>query len=88
MPILRFDGRIKKMAGGCHEFDNKIVIATKLFNVDSAYFIENIIPHEIAHQVRFNLYGYTEEQHCRFWLRIRRECGFKFNRLASIHLWR
>lgn len=88
MPVIRFDGRLTKVAGLNYDTENLIKIPTKLFNKDALYYTENIIPHELAHQVRYNLYGYTEEQHCRFWLKIRRESGFRFNRIASVHLWR
>lgn len=56
-PTVEFNNRLKSTAGRCWVDSNKIDISTSLYAEFQVEFRKIIIPHEIAHQVDFNLYG-------------------------------
>lgn len=87
MPVIRFDGRLTKTAGLCWDYKNYIQISRKLFAAEQEYFITEIIPHEIAHQVAFDLWGESEDLHSRFWIKAMRDYGLPVKRLRKTFDW-
>ena len=57
-PTIVFNNRLKVCAGRCLVETNTIQISTKLYLENRTDFIENTIPHEVAHQVDFNINQY------------------------------
>lgn len=56
-PTIEFNNRLKTCAGRCFVELNKIDISTSLYMEFTDEFQKIIIPHEIAHQIDFNLFG-------------------------------
>ena len=62
-PIIKLNGRLYRTAGRCMQEDNIIELGTKFFEHSIEYrdiMTEVILPHEIIHQVDYNLFGLSE----------------------------
>ena len=57
MPQIKLNGRFTKTAANCEVEHNIINIGTKFLIQHNQRIMQEIIPHEIAHQVDFNLNG-------------------------------
>lgn len=56
-PTIVLNGRFTKTAGCCEVENNRIQIGTKFFDKFENEMLNVILPHEIAHQVDYNLNG-------------------------------
>ena len=57
MPVIKLNNRLTKTAGRCFMEANVIDLGTKFFNNNYDRMIAEIMVHEIAHQVDYNLNG-------------------------------
>lgn len=69
-PLIVFNNRLKTTAGRCFYELNKIDISTSLYKEFKQEFILDTIPHEIAHQIDYNLNGRSKQFHGPNWKRI------------------
>lgn len=81
-PTIRLCARLWRTAGLCYQEENSITLAYKFFLHSDEYrqqMLQVILPHEIAHQVDFNLYGISEEKtgHGRNWQQIMLDYGLE-----------
>ena len=63
-PKLELNGRLWRTAGLCFQPENRIQLASKFFYANTEYrnyMTDVILPHEIAHQADFNLFGASEK---------------------------
>ena len=62
-PIIKLNGRLYRTAGRCQQEENIIELGTKFLEHSIEYreiMTEVILPHEIIHQVDYNLFGESE----------------------------
>jgi len=83
-PIIELNGRLYRTAGRCHQEDNVIQLGIKFFEHSIEYrdiMTEIILPHEIIHQVDYNLYGDSEAKcgHGKKWQEIMINYGLEAN---------
>jgi len=71
-PIIKLNGRLTKTAGRCFMEANYIDLGTKFFNAHYDRMLGEILIHEIAHQVDYNLNGVPagNRWHGRTWQKI------------------
>jgi hypothetical protein len=71
-PTIKLNGRLTKTAGRCFMETNYIDLGTKFFERNYARMFEEILVHEIAHQVDYNLNGAPKGNrwHGRTWQQI------------------
>lgn len=74
MPVLRFDGRIKVLAYSYHEL-NLIRVSRAWWPNNIELYKSDIIPHELAHQIVFNLYGEVDDPHGFIWQTVMLDFG-------------
>lgn len=79
IPILELNGRFTRTAGMCMQRINTIELAYKLFAVDGPLMLHDVLAHEIAHQVDYNLFGESEKRcgHGKRWVSIMKAYGLK-----------
>ena len=58
-PSIRINNRLSSTAGRCFYESNEIDISSKLFAIDPQEILNQTVPHEVAHQVAYNLFGDT-----------------------------
>jgi predicted SprT family Zn-dependent metalloprotease len=56
-PKIILNSRLSSTAGRCFASQNYIDLATKLFTRNRDAMLREILPHEIAHQIDYNLNG-------------------------------
>jgi predicted SprT family Zn-dependent metalloprotease len=83
-PVIELNGRLYRTAGRCHQEDNVIELGTKFFEYSIEYrdiMTEIILPHEIIHQVDYNLFGLSEAKcgHGKKWQEIMINYGLEPN---------
>jgi predicted SprT family Zn-dependent metalloprotease len=61
-PKIEYNGRLSSTAGRCFAWQNRIEMANKLMVRNSTEMLAVILPHEIAHQIDWNLNGDTENK--------------------------
>jgi len=71
-PDINMNNRLRSTAGQCWVERNRIDIATKFLLHSQAYqvyMMEIILPHELAHQADFNVFGTSELKcgHGKYW---------------------
>ena len=54
-------------AGKAHYYENRITLSPTLLKENSTNFINQIVGHEIAHLITFNLYGQFIKPHGKHW---------------------
>jgi predicted SprT family Zn-dependent metalloprotease len=91
--LIRFDAprivlcnRLTRTAGKCYQEENRIHLGNKFFlNNHSAMMLE-ILPHEIAHQADFNLFGLSEKNcgHGKNWCKIMVKLGLPANKYHAL----
>jgi predicted SprT family Zn-dependent metalloprotease len=71
-PKIILCNRLTRTAGKCYQHENRIHLGAKFFAKHSANMRLVILPHEIAHQADFNLFGESEKKcgHGRRWQEI------------------
>lgn len=57
MPKIIFNNRLKTTAGRCDYATRTVDLSTSLMRENVKEFCDTIIPHELAHQVAFDIYG-------------------------------
>ena len=87
-PKILFNNRIYRTAGRCFVEYNTIEISSKLYRVldNRDEIINTIIPHEIAHQVDYNLYGEPNRWHGKTWQDIMVSFGLPANPYHSLEI--
>lgn len=78
--LVRFDppkmvlcNRLTRTIGKNYYWENRIHLANKFFNRNEKFMLAEILPHELAHQIHFNLYGQdsvTQDCHGKEWAEI------------------
>ena len=66
----------------CYYNENHIAISSKLFAIDADYILRDTVPHEVAHQVAYNLFGDTG--HGKAWKECMIAFGLEPNRCHTI----
>ena len=90
-PKLELNGRLWRTAGMCFQAENRIQLATKFFFHKTEYrnyMIDVILPHEIAHQADFNLFGNSEKicGHGKKWAEIMVQLSLDANPYHSMEI--
>lgn len=72
MPEIKLNGRLTKTAGRCFMESNFIDLGTKFFDKHHRRMLGEILVHEIAHQIDYNLNGIPagNRWHGRNWQKI------------------
>lgn len=78
-PIIELNGRFTKTAGNCAVEHNIINLGWKFFPKHSDEMINVVLPHEIAHQVDYNLFGLPKRWHGKTWQDIMIKYGLPPN---------
>lgn len=84
-PKLNFCNRLYRTAGKCYYEENSITIANKFLIYQNSKYLETMlsdtIPHEVCHQVDFNLRGHAIEKdiHGKSWQELMIELGVEPN---------
>jgi len=84
-PTIKLNGRLYRTAGRCLQEENKIELGTKFFNHSLEFrdkMTDIILPHEIIHQVDYNLFGESEAKcgHGHNWKLIMENYGLPANK--------
>lgn len=74
-PKIKLNFRFTKTAGNCEVENNVINIAGKFFPKYTQQMLQVIIPHEIAHQIDYNLNGLPKRWHGKTWQNIMLKYG-------------
>lgn len=78
MPIFRFDSRLKKVFAYAYVNSNVIRISKDWWNKERDLYCSDIIAHEIAHQIEFNLMGeLSQDVHGPIWQEIMHNYGIE-----------
>ena len=90
-PKLELNGRLWRTAGMCFQAENRIQIATKFFLAKTEYrnyMLDVILPHEIAHQADYNLFGDSEKicGHGENWAKIMVQLNLDANPYHSMEI--
>jgi predicted SprT family Zn-dependent metalloprotease len=89
-PKIILDSRFWRVAGQCHQDQNKIRIALNFFRFVEfrATMRAVILPHEIIHQADYNLYGESEKicGHGENWQKLMVEYGLPANKYHSMEI--
>jgi predicted SprT family Zn-dependent metalloprotease len=92
-PIIKLNGRLYRTAGRCLQEENIIELGTKFFNHSIQYrdiMTEVILPHEIIHQVDYNLFGESEAKcgHGKKWCEIMINYGLPAEKYHNMEITR
>ena len=91
--LVRFDApkivlcnRLTRTAGKCYQEENRIHLGNKFFLNNHRAMMLEILPHEIAHQADFNIFGLSEKNcgHGKKWCEIMVKLGLPANRYHSL----
>jgi len=87
-PTIILNNRFTRTAGQCHQDDNYIQLANKFFIRNEAAMLATILPHELAHQADFNLFGHSEKKcgHGAKWAEIMVNYGLPANKYHSLEI--
>lgn len=81
-PSIEVNNRLTSTAGRCFYTERKIDISSKLFAVDPAHILERTVPHEVAHQVAWDLF--KSSGHCSIWKGVMVSAGLPPDTYHSI----
>ena len=93
--LVRFDApkivlcnRLTRTAGKNYQTENRIHLANKFFQRNHSAMMLEILPHEIAHQADFNIFGLSEKKcgHGKNWAKIMVELGLPANKYHSLEI--
>jgi predicted SprT family Zn-dependent metalloprotease len=93
--LVRFDApkivlcnRLTKTAGKCYQTESRIHLANKFFQRNHAAMMLEILPHEIAHQADYNIFGDSEKScgHGQHWAEIMVQLGLTANKYHSLEI--
>ena len=91
--LVRFDApkivlcnRLTRTAGKNYQTLNRIHLGNKFFQRNHNAMMLEILPHEIAHQADYNLFGESEKKcgHGKNWAKIMVELGLPANKYHSL----
>jgi predicted SprT family Zn-dependent metalloprotease len=91
--LVRFDApkivlcnRLTRTAGKNYQTLNRIHLANKFYARNYSAMMLEILPHEIAHQADYNLFGESEKKcgHGKNWAKIMIELGLPANKYHSL----
>jgi len=91
--LVRFDApkivlcnRLTRTAGKCYQEENRIHLGNKFFTNNHSAMMLEILPHEIAHQADFNLFGLSEKNcgHGKNWCKIMVLLGLPDNKYHAL----
>lgn len=87
-PKIILNNRFTKTAGCNHQALNQIELASKFFIKNQAEMLTIILPHELAHQIDFNLYGVSDKKcgHGETWNNIMIQIGLPANKYHYLEL--
>lgn len=76
-PKIVLNNRFTRCAGCCHTADNRIDLGAKFFAKHAKNMVNVILPHEIAHQIDYNLNGWYDRKlhHGKQWRAIMEKMG-------------
>ena len=85
-PKIILCNRLTRTAGKSYQEENRIHLANKFFAKHGANMRLVILPHEIAHQADFNLFGLSEKNcgHGKKWCEIMVKLGLPANKYHSL----
>ena len=71
-PRIMLNGRLRTTAGLCYQADRIIYLNTKMILGYERYMLSTILPHELCHQVDYDLFGAVNKKdwHRLTWQRI------------------
>lgn len=78
MPVVSLNNRLKTTAGRSFYWERKIDLSTSLFSEHTHHFLVDTIPHEVCHQVAWDIYN--EKGHGPSWKHTMRVFGIEPNR--------
>lgn len=93
--LLRFDppkivlcNRLTRTAGKCYQGERKIHLGNKFFVKFRDEMLHVILPHEIAHQADYDLFGESEKScgHGKNWQMLMLQYGLEANKYHSMEL--
>ena len=93
--LVRFDApkivlcnRLTRTAGKCYQEENRIHLGNKFFQRNHNAMMLEILPHEIAHQADFNIFGLSEKKcgHGKKWCAIMVKLGLPANKYHSLEI--
>lgn len=87
-PEIRLNKRLTRTAGRCHSEDNYIVLGYKFLEQFEHNMLTVILPHELAHQIDYNLNGWEHRKlhHGPKWCAIMGRIGRKPDPYHSMEL--
>lgn len=87
-PRIILNNRFTRTAGCCYQEENVINLGTKFYAKNLVAMNTIILPHEIAHQADFNLFGLSEKKcgHGKKWCKIMVELGLPANKYHSLEI--
>jgi predicted SprT family Zn-dependent metalloprotease len=85
-PIIEFNNRFTATAGMCYWHENRIELGYKFFSRNSDAMLKEILPHELAHQIDYNLNGPSSENsgHGETWASIMENIGLPAKRYHQL----
>jgi predicted SprT family Zn-dependent metalloprotease len=93
--LVRFDApkivlcnRLTRTAGKCYQTVNRIHLGNKFFANNYLDMMQIILPHEIAHQADYNIFGESEKKcgHGQKWAEIMLQLGLPANKYHSLEI--
>jgi len=87
-PQIVYNNRFTRTAGCCYQETNIIHIGAKFMPKNKNAMLVTILPHELAHQIDFNLFGISEKKcgHGVNWSNIMVKLGLEPNRYHSLEV--
>ena len=87
-PKIVLNNRLTKTAGRCWQAENQIDFAAKFLAKFEVEMLTIILPHEMAHQIDFNLFGVSDKKcgHGKKWCEIMVKLGLPANKYHSLEL--
>ena len=85
-PKIVLNNRFTRTAGACYQEENIIHLGNKFYSKNLVEMNTIILPHEIAHQADFNLFGLSEKNcgHGKNWRKIMIQLGLPANKYHSL----
>ena len=89
-PKIVLNARFTRTAGTCNQHDRIVNIGMKFFIKQENYrpMIDVILPHELAHQIDFDLFGESEKRcgHGKNWCMVMEKIGLPANKYHSLEI--
>jgi predicted SprT family Zn-dependent metalloprotease len=87
-PKIILCNRLTRTAGKCYQTENRIHLANKFYARNYSEMFRVILPHEIAHQADYNLFGESEKScgHGKNWAKIMVKLGLPADKYHSLEI--